>query len=80
MSRKHQQIRVYFREQPTNYYSVSAVSVKAAIRQARQCAKGLIGYGPRSRLHVEKVEILDTDRVISGRALRTLLAARRASA
>ena len=58
MSRKHYKFRVYFREEPTSYYSLSAVSVKAAIRQAKATCRGLRAR-PRKPLHVAKVENLD---------------------
>jgi len=71
MSRKHYTFRVYFREEPTSYYSLSAVSVKAAIRQAKATCRGLRAC-PRKPLHVAKVENLDVAGWSEGRSMRRL--------
>ena len=78
MSRKHYTFRVYFREEPTSYYSLSAVSVKAAIRQAKATCRGLRAC-PRKPLHVAKVENLDVAGWSGGRQHEALQATARAS-
>ena len=69
MSRKHYKFRAYFREEPTSYYSLSAVSVKAAIRQAKATCRGLRAC-PRKPLHVATVENLDVAGWSEGRSMR----------
>ena len=59
----------YFREEPTSHYSQTAVSVKAAVRQAKATCRGLPAR-PRKPLHVATVENLDVAGWTEGRSMR----------
>jgi hypothetical protein len=57
MSGKYNHYRVYFVNQPTTYYSSSAVSENAAIRQAIGAAKGLGRRGPFPVARVVNIDL-----------------------